>query len=427
MMQLKYSKSIFNEIIWQRTGLFFLSLSIFLISFPRSWALWPLGIFLIAGLIKWLTNFKILGVNFLKEKMRFFPLIFYFLLYFQYFTSGTGEWKNVEEKLMFLLIPVFGFPFFISDYFIEKIRLLFFVFISGIVTISIFQISRVTFESISYSDGIFRFNTLVAPGISRFNWDQISIFEHPTYLSIKTLWAVVLILFAQNILKLHAYLRVLLLAFLLVFLFFLSVKAGILILAFLLIFYSLKHVKRLWGKISILTLAPLLLLLLFGIARHNLRINQKIMEVKESLSREKVDFKNFDPRTRSWSSSINLIKEKPILGYGLEARDKLSDECRKNGFITEADLRLNSHNQFLETQLTFGIFGTAVLLWILIALLTGRKRYLFSELIIPFFIIISVSMIFESIFERQWGIMFFVIFYCFLVTPNEKAKHINNI
>jgi O-antigen ligase len=142
-------------------------------------------------------------------------------------------------------------------------------------------------------------------------------------------------------------------------------------------------------------------------------------EIKDKFKIENFDWKNIHYRTRSWYSSLMLIKENPFFGVGLDARNKLTEEYKRRGYTIEAEFRLNSHNQFLETQLTFGIFGTVLLLWMLITPLIRRRKKWNQSLICPFLIIITISMLFESILVRQWGIMFFVLFYCILTIPEN--------
>jgi O-antigen ligase len=99
----------------------------------------------------------------------------------------------------------------------------------------------------------------------------------------------------------------------------------------------------------------------------------------------------------------------------LDARNILAIEYKKQGYNNEASLRLNSHNQFLETQLTFGITGTLVLLWLLFGPLLRKGGITNPVIYKAFLIIILTSSLFESLFVRQWGIMFFVLFYCIQV------------
>ena len=389
--------------------------------FPRSWCLWPLAGFLFFALIGWISDFTGVRSLFIKKIFIILPPVMYFLLYLLYYLIGSSIWPLVEDKLMFLLIPVFGFALFSSEFFRKNIRFLLSAFILGILVICIYQITRVSLESISFSEGSLKFNKFISPGISRFNWDQFSTFEHPTYLAIKVLWGISLLLFAKEALKLKIYFRISLVIFFTVILLFLSVKASILI---LIIFYIL-FIYRNFNKARILRIilvaVPVIVFVLLIYARNNVRMVRKFDELKTRVLVEKVHWKDVDPRTRSWYTSLILIKERPLSGVGLNIREVLSEKYLEQGFKTEADLRLNAHNQYLETQLAFGILGTLVLFWMLLAPLKGRKKFLEPGIVIPFLIIISVSMIFESILVRQWGIMFFVLFYCILTIPDKKS------
>jgi hypothetical protein len=55
----------------------------------------------------------------------------------------------------------------------------------------------------------------------------------------------------------------------------------------------------------------------------------------------------------------------------------------------------------------------------LITPLIRRRKAWKPSLICPFLIIVAVAMMFESILVRQWGIMFFVLFYCILTIPDK--------
>jgi len=207
-----------------------------------------------------------------------------------------------------------------------------------------------------------------------------------------------------------------------IFIYFLAVRAGMIILILLVIVFIFSRLRSLLSRIAFVLLIPLIFYALFKVIRTNERLNYWFDHVQEKISVEKVDFKNIEPRTRSWYSSINLIRDKPLFGVGLNSTEILAEEHRMQGFNVEADVRLNAHNQFLETQLAFGIPGTIILLWMLLTPLIKRKSLWNSELVVPFTIIVTVSMVFESILVRQWGIMFFVLFYCILTIPDSKTE-----
>jgi O-antigen ligase len=153
------------------------------------------------------------------------------------------------------------------------------------------------------------------------------------------------------------------------------------------------------------------------------RIEKFITTVRSDLSSTQIDWKNIDQRTREWYSSTQIIKENPVFGTGLlKAQDMMVEEFLRNGFKDEADLKLNAHNQFLEAQMTFGIAGTLSLLCMLLVPLVFRKRLKYQDLTASFISLISFYLLFESLFNRQWGIMFFLLFYCILIISSRNIQ-----
>jgi len=402
-------------------GFYSLCITLFLMPFPRGWSLYPLGVTLFLGMMAWFTDFGFYVKLFRQKMSIILPLITYFIIY----ASGLiieFNLLHVIDKLMFLLVPILAIPILMDKDFLKRIHIILLFFVAGIIIISIFQFSRAAFESFSIENGVLKFQPFISPGVSRFNWEHLSTFEHPTYIAIKTLWAFTLILFAGEYFKVNRFLQIVFVTVFSIFIYFLAVRAGLLIIILLIIWFIFKMIKKKAIKILFILLAPFIFLLIFRIMMTNERTNYWYDHLFGRVLNEKVDWINIEPRTRSWYSSVNLIKEKPLFGIGLNSRDKLAEEHRRQGFNVEADFRLNSHNQFLETQLAFGIPGTLILLWMLLTPLIKRRSSWNPDLIIPFLIIVCVSMLFESILVRQWGIMFFVLFYCILLIPDKPGS-----
>ena len=121
--------------------------------------------------------------------------------------------------------------------------------------------------------------------------------------------------------------------------------------------------------------------------------------------------------------AIQIIKEKPVTGAGYYLiKDEMLDKYIENKFFEEALLQMNAHNQFLEAQMTFGVFGTLSLLLMLLAPLIFRKRLRYPHLMTGFILMISFFLLFESMFNRQWGIMFFLLFYFILGIQNPETE-----
>jgi O-antigen ligase len=414
-------------------GFYAVCLTLFLMPFPRSWSLWAMGAFLFFGLLIWLKQIKRIAGTFRTKLWLILPPTTYFLINLIWFLYNP-EWTYLEDKLMFLLIPVLGFPIFMSEYFAEKSANAFRAFIFGIALICIFNLARAVWNSLSFADGHISFNSMVDFSISatsgdyfsamsRFRSAQLSSFEHPIYISIKAIFAIVLLIELRNSLKISNRFRLILISLLLVFVFLLSSRVAYIIVIIILVFYISKFLSSSKVKWILIPVIPVIIFSAYKISVLNPRIREKSDLMFFNIRTGGGDLKKIDPRLLSWFTASELIAKSPVFGLGPDVRGILASEYEKNGYLNEARLRLNAHNQFLETQLSYGIPGTLILFWMLLTLLLNKKKFRNPDLVVPFLIIVSVCMLFESILVRQWGIMFFVLFYCILTIPEKSPQH----
>jgi O-antigen ligase len=410
-----------------KLGLFFLSVTLFIISFPRSWSLYPLGTFLILGLTYWILNFKKCWTNLISNWYLIFPPILFFLIQFINSIINSSPLALLEDRLMFILIPVFGFPFFSNNCIKSNIRKILLAFIFGIILIVLFLIVRLTYFVFVHADtpSMFEYiKTSLAPFLS----NGFSIVEHPTYLSIKIIWIFILIFLIPDDLEIARFIRVIITLVLSLGIFLLSSKAGMIawmIFCSIYLLYYLKN-KRISSVLRLVTVSLFVLLSLTLINRNG-RVKAYLYDVKRNFRIERFDWKNIDQRTREWVTAISLIKESPLIGFGMnQIQNKTVERYIKYGYVLEAEMKVNAHNQLLETQVTFGIFGTLTLLWMLLTPIIFKNRLKYSKLAIAFVLLMSYYLSIESMFNRQWGIMFFVLFYCILVTNLKENEDLQN-
>lgn len=155
------------------------------------------------------------------------------------------------------------------------------------------------------------------------------------------------------------------------------------------------------------------------------RIQFKIDETKDEIQKifDKTYLKNTNPRVYIWPEALKAMDGHLLFGHGLgDAQhtlnmytDKIDIEFWLNGANTKLkDKNINSHSQYLEIILQTGILG---LFLFLSSVFWGLKKS--NQIFIIFSICILLSMITESIFERQFGLVFFAFFYPFLL---EKKR-----
>jgi O-antigen ligase len=177
-------------------------------------------------------------------------------------------------------------------------------------------------------------------------------------------------------------------------------------------------------KPYVFPIAVLLIVIITGLSANKIaRIYESADNLKIKLRDESIHWKDIDQRTREWFTAIQIIKEKPVTGAGyFLIKDKLLEKYLENGFFEEALQLMNAHNQYLEAQMTFGIAGSISLLMMLLIPLIYRKQIRYPRLMTIFIAMVSFFLMFESMFNRQWGIMFFLLFYCILCLGEENVN-----
>ena len=120
-----------------------------------------------------------------------------------------------------------------------------------------------------------------------------------------------------------------------------------------------------------------------------------------------------------WNMSIDFVLAHPFgVGTG-DRKDELQDYYISNGMQTFAKKELNPHSQYLQTAMSIGIVSSLFLIFSLfyycwIGLKNGH--YALIALVSLF----ATASLFESILERQWGILFFMFFLSVLLTFNSN-------
>jgi O-antigen ligase len=135
-------------------------------------------------------------------------------------------------------------------------------------------------------------------------------------------------------------------------------------------------------------------------------------------------------RLEKWKFTLEAIIGNSIIGSGSgDYWFEMEKVYRKNNFELGLKEKFNSHNQYLQTALTLGFPGLVLLISILVfMLLQARKTNNFVLMLAV--LSISLSMISESILERQTGIflsvLFANLFYAISEFVNPKAARENS-
>lgn len=145
-----------------------------------------------------------------------------------------------------------------------------------------------------------------------------------------------------------------------------------------------------------------------------------------------------DPRNVIWKTSTEIIKEKPILGYGVcRGREIFIERTANNPELnnfwtmwytfcpTYNKNRFHCHNAFLESTIEFGLLGLilSISIFLLPILLTKNKRQLYLSFFILIFIIQAM---FESFTFHYQIILFCWLLNFFINTKlsDKKLRHL---
>ncbi len=391
-----------------------LVLTIFWNSLYIAFLLLPLGInlptpFFVISIILGL-------INFFKSRKKFdlenkivllFPLYFIIMSFSLFYTDNIPDGLNILQRSLSLFLFPLIFLFVKED--ASTVRKLFDFLLLGLVISFFINFSIAIYNSASIIKGGFSFEIsmddftafldVFVHGWNYFVGDEFSKLINPSYLSLYIL--LVLSYYLKN--RLDTGLRTFIVVLLFLYLFLLASIAAymILVIMSILLTFNIKDKNRKHTMLIMLLLGLIVFL-------NNPRVFDFYSKVKDFGNIIEYDNSTSEKaRFLSWEASVELIKEAPLLGYGIgDANDVLIEKYEELGYTYNYENKYNAHNQFLQTFLQTGVIGFGVLVIIFILLATHMKR---SKNEFSVFLILFVSLIFESMLVRFNGIVFFSI------------------
>lgn len=407
--------SVINRVSFNFQKIYFYSLCILVALIPLSFrlSLYALGFSLLLGLANVIfVEKRLVFNNKISNSLAFLWIIY--LLSLLYSSNMNYGIKSIVQLIQLLLIP-FLLNFSIPDKNISRLKD---IFIVSVVVSLLFFIGRAFINSLVFSsDGIvFNFyNENVSYG-SYFYYNELVKPHHPSYYAMYLLLAIVLA-FPQKWTELtieRKVFSVISISLLILGVFLCSSRAGILsaiIIIFILLFKLIRKSSNYYLSIIILAFTAFALYYLIM----NPRINTIYRYINSFYQGEKEQQIYLEStammRLKIWPVLIKDFEGyEIIIGKGIGDTKQDMMECYKREGITFAlDEKLNAHNQYIQTLYAVGLFGLAVLLYIISYAFWLSFKYR-NLVLFLFLVIISVNFMFESVLERGGGVMFFVFF-----------------
>ena len=361
-------------------------------------------------------------------------VLFYaiYLIGMCYSTNLKFGREELETKLSFIV-----FPFVLSTYsqsckdFIDK-YLKFFVFGCLFYATICFLVALYRYVKPEY---IIINGLETNLGIGCFYYTNLSIFLHPSYSAMYSVFALAILFYFVSTNKLQLNWKWCTAIILLVlFVLMLSSKAGWISLSVISCYLFTNLFKQ--KKYMLLILISVFLGSMFYIL--NIKITPvsitripkiavitgaiKNQGILSDSTKDVADTDGSGSRVLVWKAAVDIVKSNFIFGVGTgDAKDVMLEKYIEKGMVSEYKTNLNSHNQYFNTFIPLGIFGFAILVFILAApfyFYYKRQQLLFKM----FVLIAALNFLVESMLEVQAGVIYFVFIYVLLSFSFEKKS-----
>lgn len=381
-------------------------------------AILPLVVFVIIGSVRKHLQFKLSPIG-----------VLFLLLYLSYaigtiYTNNTDiASKYLEYKLSFIIFPIlFFFPFRKGGFSLQKLIL---GLIIGVTLIGIYGF----YNSLGcYLDG----------GTSCFFTVIISPIHHPTYLV-----AFMMLAMGGSWMGYQKKWAGYKLSWIIPFTFFVLIYhiltqslAGILFMLLIIASLILVFIFKKWGRIAGLVSCSLVPIVLYLIVNFVPYIEGEFNHAKwyadiyisnpsEFVSSRVSPMTGTEQRLVMWTVAAEEFSSN-IMGAGTgNVDDVLGARLRALDKDTLADKQFNPHNQYLQTGVEIGIIGLLILISIILYgfyFAIKQRNWLLFILVAN----IAFNCLFESMLQRQSGIVFYTFWMCIFAVieykkPNETS------
>ena len=368
-------------------------------------------VFLVTSLINGNYRFKNKGKNILLFTVLYVAYLIG-LLYSENLKYGLSD---METKLSIFIFPI---AFFISK--IDFKAILDNVLKWFVIGLTISCI-------ICLGEGIYQF--VISGNESELFYSKLSIFHHASYYSMYVNLGLIIVYYQyfkkESLIKLDGVKMVLLSVFLSIVILLLSSKMGIISMLItqlaVVIYWVVKYKSYFKSLLVILVFIAGIAITYSSSYTFKVRMDEFITTLKSDEASKK---STTGVRIYAWQTAIDLIKEKPLIGYGTgDVKNVLIDEYIKKDLTVLAKKELNPHNQFLQTAIALGCIGFLILILIFVLpLIHSIKRQFY---IYAFFIgLFLLNNLTESMLETQSGVIFYGFFNAlFFVSYFDNSKN----
>lgn len=374
----------------------------------------------------WYENFMQITI----AKGETFLLILWILIFlsFLYTDNITKGISDIVQKLSLLIFPLI----FLTSKSVQNSKdKLVNSFILGLICIALFVVFRALYFSIDLSSMSFNPTPKDVSWENYFLYTRFTAPYHPTYFSL--FFSVgIAIIYSKIILEKrfkYQILQVFVFMLFVVLIYLSSSKAGLIvasILFLLSVFWIIRNKSRIYAYSLVAVFSVLIIFIMINNPRIAYFINYLGFGNKE-LSSDNKELQNklsseATVRIDIWKNIPEIVGKDWLFGVGVgDSKEVLVAGYKEKGISYAVDLKLNAHNQFLETYVSNGFIGLMVLF---IVFFFGYWQAFIRKdiLLFMFLVIVSINFLFESMLERILGVMFFSFFYSLLMIRHKTEE-----
>ncbi len=339
------------------------------------------------------------------------PFIPYLVEFLFHFENPIMRFE-MEKKLLFFIAP-FTMSMYMAVVKPIGFRTCFNVFAGSVLVLSFYTLVVLLFNQVMFQPKSFENSAF----IFRESFEHVS-HLHPTYYglfaTISILW---LVNESVNVSSKWKYVLLLSLVLLLLLDLLVAAKMPLIILAIgsvWLIFKNFKQKKKLLIiYIILVTIAAVSFLFMPS-------LNNRLQEINANPQTFNYFQNTVVQRQIIFDSNVKVALAHFWTGTGTRNAQFLLDYCYSvmSAGLIEAG-KYNSHNQFLSFFVNYGILGLLVFVALFVVLFRFSLRYPFGIILI---LALSLSMLTESILERQMGVYLFILSSILIFNKNTKPE-----
>lgn len=346
--------------------------------------------------------------------LKFYGVSFLFFL-FQFLSFLQSNNKYEAQKKVVLYLSFLLFPFIFSNLTTKKINIynVFRCFFYGVVFTVFYGFLRFLYDAFILE--------------VRYDYGRaLDLFTKytPQHIYFSMFILIVIYYLFKNYIKNKSY-TVFCIPFLYLLLFFLTSRIAILIAVFVLPILFYKDLRNVITKQQLVAFFSILIGATIVFVLNNDFVYNKIYYSYHDLFNIANDkqLTGVSYRKKIWITAINTIKQSWMFGYGIgDVQEILNQQYIANNF---SDLKnLNTHNQYLQWLLHYGVFITLFLVYSLSKIIYQLKKKNAELLLFCWFVLLSFCFT-ESILQRQWGVILFalVLNYSIYLTHKKQTNY----